>query len=77
MASEDRQEIHECLDNGMTFKAIAKRIGKDQTTVSKEEGKHMGIRPYIIKPSNADGPPAVEKQRPLLLRAPYVCNSCV
>ena len=33
---DDRREIMECLDKGMTFKAIATRIGKDPTTVSKE-----------------------------------------
>lgn len=33
---DDRLEIQECLNHGMTFKAIATRIGKDQTTVSKE-----------------------------------------
>ena len=34
---EERVEIQECLNHAMTFKAIAARIGKDQTTVSKEE----------------------------------------
>ena len=33
---EDRIEIMECLYKRMTFKTIAKRIGKDPTTVSKE-----------------------------------------
>ncbi len=36
MTLDDRIEIQECLNKGMTFKAIAQRIGKDQTTVSKE-----------------------------------------
>ena len=30
---EDRIEIQGCLDKGMTFKAIAERVGKDQTTI--------------------------------------------
>jgi len=38
---DDREEIAECLDKGMTFKAIARRIGKDPTTVSKEVKKHL------------------------------------
>ena len=38
---DDRIEIQECLNRGMTFKAIAKRIEKDQTTVSKEVKKHI------------------------------------
>lgn len=36
MQYEDRLEIQECLNKGMTFKAIARRIGKDPTTVSKK-----------------------------------------
>ena len=40
----DRQEIMECLDKGMTFKAIGKRVGKDQTTISKEVKKHTEVR---------------------------------
>ncbi|MEG2004392.1 MAG: helix-turn-helix domain-containing protein, partial [Clostridia bacterium] len=28
---DDRIDIQECLSKGMTFKAIAKRIQKDQT----------------------------------------------
>ena len=31
-----RLEIQQCLNHGMTYKAIGRRIGKDQTTVSKE-----------------------------------------
>ena len=33
MDYEDRLEIQECLNKGMTFKAIGERIGKDKTTV--------------------------------------------
>ncbi len=33
LTEEDRQEIQDCLNHGMTFKQIARRIGKDQTTV--------------------------------------------
>ena len=33
---DDRIEIQECLAKGTTFKAIANRIGKNQTTVSRE-----------------------------------------
>ncbi|MBQ7322426.1 MAG: helix-turn-helix domain-containing protein, partial [Clostridia bacterium] len=32
MTLDDRIEIQECLNKGMTFKAIAQRIEKDQTT---------------------------------------------
>ena len=40
MTLDDRIEIQECLNKGMTFKDIAKRIGKDPTTVSKEVKLH-------------------------------------
>jgi transposase, IS30 family len=38
---EDRNKIQDFLDHGMPFKEIARRIGKDQTTVSKEVKKHI------------------------------------
>ncbi|MDR1440515.1 MAG: helix-turn-helix domain-containing protein, partial [Clostridiales bacterium] len=50
MSLDDRQEIQECLNRGMTFKSIAARIGKDQTTVSKEVKKHLSVPP---RPSSA------------------------
>ena len=43
MTLNDRIEIEDCLRNGMTFKAIGARIGKDQTTVSKEVKKHYRL----------------------------------
>ena len=42
---EERQEIQDCLNHGMTFKAIAAQVGKDQTTVSKEVKKHLKAFP--------------------------------
>lgn len=36
MTLDDRIEIQECLSKGMTFKAIGERIGKSQTTISRE-----------------------------------------
>lgn len=41
LTKDDRDEIQECLNHGMTFKAIAQRISKDQTTISKEVKKHI------------------------------------
>lgn len=68
MQLEDRIEIQECLCKGMTFKAIASRIGKDQTTVSKE------VKLHAIDYENC-----FTKTRdtcPKLLKAPFVCNGC-
>lgn len=64
---EDRIEIEECLRHGMTFKAIASRIDKDQTTVSKEVKKHISV---------SKGYDSEKPLCKLLLKAPYVCNGC-
>jgi len=66
---DDRIEIQACLDRGMTFKAIGRRVGKDQTTISKEVKKHITYR-------SKEGAPADEDICPLLLRASFVCNPC-
>ena len=77
LTADDRQEIMECLDKGMTFKAIARRIGKDPTTVSKEVKKHMKVvEPSHSKVTKSDGTPADELRCKELLKAPFVCNPC-
>ncbi|MDR1619636.1 MAG: IS30 family transposase [Clostridiales bacterium] len=76
MTLEDRNEIQDCLDHGMTFKAIAKRIGKDQTTISKEVKKHLDVRADSWECSNSNGDVAVVEACPALLKAPFVCNPC-
>lgn len=65
---EDRIEIMECLYKRMTFKAIAKRIGKDPTTVSKEVKLHGK--------SYNSGFTKTDDCCPKLLKAPFVCNGC-
>lgn len=68
MTLEDRIEIQECLSKGMTFKAIARHIGKDPTTVSKEVKLHaLEYRSGYTK---------TDKTCPKLLKAPFVCNGC-
>jgi IS30 family transposase len=73
---EERQEIMECLEKGMTFKAIARRIKKDPTTVSKEVKKHLTIYETTVKHTKGDGTPIEERRCPLLLKAPFCCNPC-
>ncbi|MBP5246030.1 MAG: IS30 family transposase [Clostridia bacterium] len=68
MQLEDRIEIQECLCKRMTFKAIAKRIGKDPTTVSKEVKLHATN--YV------SGFTKTNDVCPKLLKAPFVCNGC-
>lgn len=68
MTLDDRIEIQECLSKGMTFKAIGERIGKSQTTVSREVKIHM--EPYTNSFVRTD------EVCPKLLKAPFVCNGC-
>jgi IS30 family transposase len=73
---DDRQEIMECLDKGMTFKSIARRIEKDPTTISKEVKKHLTITGIPIKHTKTDGTPMEERRCQFLIKAPFVCNPC-
>ena len=68
MTYDDRLEIQECLCKGMTFKAIGERIGKDQTTVSKEVKLHGKVY--------ANGYTKTDECCPKLMKAPFVCNGC-
>ncbi|NLV57465.1 MAG: IS30 family transposase [Clostridiales bacterium] len=68
MTLNNRNEIEECLAKGMTFKAIAKRIGKNPTTVSRELKAH--IQPHT------NGFVKTDATCPKLLKPPFVCNGC-
>ena len=65
---DDRIEIQECLSKGMTFKSIAKRIGKSPTTISREVKAHIQ--------SHTNSFVTTDSTCPLLLKAPFVCNGC-
>jgi len=56
---DEREEIQGCLDHGMTFKAIGQRIGKDQTTVSKEVKRHLVSQPLEHRAFDSQGNPAL------------------
>ena len=71
----DRIEIQECLSHGMAFKAIAKRVGKDPTTISKEVKKRIVIVPTTVRRSDKNGNPIVAAC-PNLSKSPFVCNAC-
>jgi len=73
---DNRQEIMESLDKGMSFKAIGRRIGKDPTTVSKEVKKHLTQSDAPVKVTKSDGTVIKEHPCPKLLKAPFVCNPC-
>jgi len=73
---EDRNEIQQCLEHGVSFKAIAARIGKDPTTVSKEVKKHITVVTPNVKRYDIDGKPLENAVCAKLLKAPFVCNGC-
>jgi len=72
---DDRMEIQQCLNCGMSFKAIAKRLVKDQTTISKEVKRNFIIKPTTTTRKDKTGKVVIGVS-PLLLKAPFVCNSC-
>jgi IS30 family transposase len=72
---EERIEIQECLSHGMTFKAIAKNIGKSLTTVSREVKKRIETVPTSVQHTDAKGN-FVLAVCPTLLKPPFVCNAC-
>ena len=68
MTLDDRIEIQECLTKGLSFKAIGERIGKNQTTISREIKIHMEVYANSFVKTDA--------VCPKLLKAPFVCNGC-
>ena len=77
MRLDDRVEIQSCLDHGMTFKAIGKRVDKDQTTISKEVKKHITVNPgKLATKTDASGNSVPAAPCPQLLKSPFVCNGC-
>lgn len=73
---DERQEIMECLDKGMSFKDIARRVRKDARTISREVKRHITVQPLSVSRTKADGTPIDDRRCPLLLKAPFVCNPC-
>jgi IS30 family transposase len=73
---DDRIEIQECLNRGMTFKAIGLRIGKDQKTISKEVKKHIEQKDDTVVQLGS-GMKLYHAACPSHLKAPFVCNPCM
>ena len=74
---EARQEIEKCLNmGGISFKEIARRVGKSPTTISREVKKHLVYKEAPVVHTRGDGTPLANKQCPELLKAPFVCNAC-
>jgi IS30 family transposase len=76
LTPEERQEIMECLDKGVSFKDISRRVEKHPTTISREVKKHLSVQPLSVVRSRIDGSPIEDRPCPLLMKAPFVCNPC-
>jgi len=72
---DERFEIQECLNHGMSFKAIGRRIGKHETTVSREVKRHIVVRKTTAVKTDKDGK-RVNEVCKQLLKPPFVCNPC-
>jgi len=73
---DEREEIQGCLNHGMTFKAIGQRIGKDQTTISKEVKRHLVSQPLEHRAFDREGNPLPPEPCPRHLKSPFCCNPC-
>ena len=76
LTPEAREEIQKCLEHGVSFKDIARRVGKSPTTISREVKKHLTIKEPSVNFTKANGTPIVDKPCPKLIKAPFVCNGC-
>jgi IS30 family transposase len=77
LTTEARQEIEKCLNmGGISFKDIARRVGKSPTTISREIKKHLTYKDAPVVHTRGDGTPTPNKQCPDLMKAPFVCNAC-
>jgi IS30 family transposase len=57
LTMEARQEIEKCLGVGISFKDIARRVGKSPTTISREVKKHLTFKEAPVTCSKEDGTP--------------------
>jgi IS30 family transposase len=71
-----RVEIQECLDKGMSYKAIARLIGKDPTTVSREVKRHIVVTVSSVVRYDKVSGEKILGICPLLKKPPFVCNPC-
>lgn len=76
LTPDDRQEIQLCLDRGLSFKAIGKRIKKAATTVSREVFNRRIVKESSLKWLDNNGNPVNGRECPRLQKAPFVCNGC-
>lgn len=68
LTAQDRQEIMNGLDKGLSFKTIALLVQKDPTTISYEVKRH--------RKEHRNAFVQTDELCPLLDKAPFVCNVC-
>ena len=73
---EQREIIQFLLNNNKTFTEISKAINVDRTTVSKEIKRNRYIKSYFYDEFNSKGIYEAINKCNLLLKPPYVCNTC-
>ena len=59
---DQRIEIQKCLDCGMAFTDIARRIGKHETSVSREVKKHLKIQKTSAVRKDKNGDIVIERR---------------
>jgi len=72
---DDRIQIQISLECGMTFRAIARRIGRHETSVSREVKKHLRIQKTNAVKKDKDGK-VINSMCKSLLKSPFCCNPC-
>ena len=73
---DERIEIQTMLKCRCSFKHIAKVLGKDQTTVSKEVKRNIVIEPTSTVRKDKAGNLLTHELCPCLKKPPFVCNPC-
>jgi IS30 family transposase len=72
---DQRIEIQQMLSHGIGYRTIGKRIGKHETTVSREVKKHLIVTKTEVVRTDANGK-IVNSPCPKLLKPPFTCNGC-
>lgn len=76
LSHDQRDIIHQMLNQNCTFTQISLAIQKDRTTIAKEIKRNRYVKDYIHAPFSQKGIKQAEKQCDKLSHPPYCCNGC-
>ena len=76
LSHDQRDIIHQMLNQNCTFTQISSAIQKDRTTIAKEIKRNRYVKDYIHAPFSQKGIKLAEKQCDKLSHPPYCCNGC-